>query len=89
MKTLGNDGYVESFHFYSDIAPLSVILSDPTQGSRFFDMVLEILASEQVKSWNATLSNHMITVAVPKSRADEMVQVLHSRFKEQECFVHQ
>ena len=82
LQKLVTDGFVSSYDFKSDWVPVSVVGDRFSQDGSALQSVIEALASAGVEATTGNASSLAITLAVPRTRADEAVQALHRIFIE-------
>jgi len=81
QKLLG-DGFVRRFNFDTSMVPVSVIGSRFSQDGRALGEVIDALAQSGISATMGSASAMAMTLAVPRTHADDGVRALHKKFFE-------
>jgi aspartate kinase len=80
LSTLATDGFVRTYRFDLDQTPVSVVGTQFSQDSGALQNLIEILAQAEIPVTMGSVSALAATLAVPRSRAEEAVQLLHGKY---------
>lgn len=80
LQQLAADGFIKSFSFDSGTIPLSVVGSRLTQDGAVLQQVTESLAQSGIWVTMGAASPLALTVAVPRTHAEDGVRLLHEKF---------
>jgi aspartate kinase len=80
--TLSLGEFIRAFEIHENLVPVSVVGSRLTQDGKVLSQIFEILDQNGISATMGQASSLVITLAVPLSRAPEIVKLLHGRFLE-------
>ncbi|MGZ3699494.1 MAG: amino acid kinase family protein, partial [Bdellovibrionota bacterium] len=80
LEVLAAQGFLKKYRVEDDLVPLSVVGDRFSQDGAALGQVIETLAREQISVTMGTASALAITVAVPATKAEDGVRVLHEEF---------
>jgi aspartate kinase len=80
LQELAADGFVKSWKFDSSIVPLSVVGDRFSQDSAALRDVSDVLSSGHIPFFMGSSSALALSVAVPRTHADDAIKALHARF---------
>jgi aspartate kinase len=75
--TLSVDGFLRAVEFHENLVPVSLVGSRLTQDGRILSKIFEILDQNGVSVTMGQATSLVISLAVPKARAAEVVGLLH------------
>jgi aspartate kinase len=80
LQRLAADGFVKSFQIERELVPVSVVGNRFAQDGAALGEIMETLAQSGIFATMGAASALAITVAVPKTHAEDAVRALHTRY---------